>query len=161
MENKTSFQFHHWWNEGQKEFIAAHKPEPFDSNTDDNGDLSENSEDRGEGQSRKQCRKEKPLSKIRKQKNQSVARDERSKQDKREKHSMNGNASIAKKEQKKKHEKMVDYSPSIREGHGDDLGESPPEKARNPVVIGLISPETYQDDLVQNNISSEHEPTRV
>ena len=72
---------------------------------------------------------------------------------------MNGNASIAKKEQKKKCEKMVDYSLSIGEGHGDDLGEYPPEKARNPVVTGSISPETYQDDLVWDNISSEHEPT--
>jgi len=139
MENKTSFQFHHWWNEGQKE------------------DLSENSENRGEGQSRKQCGKEKLLGKTRKQKNQSVARDERSKQDKQEKHSMNGNASIAKKEQKKKREKMVDYSPSIGEGHCDDSGESPSEKARNPVVTGLISPEMYRDDSVQDNISSEHE----
>jgi len=74
---------------------------------------------------------------------------------------MNGNASIAKKEQKKKCEKIVDYSPSIGEGHGDDPGESPPEKARNPVVTGLISLETYRDDSVQDNISSEHEPTGV
>jgi len=81
-ENKTSFQFHHWWNEGQKEFIAAHEPELFDSDADDDEDLLENLEDRGEGQSRKQCRKEKPLGKTRKQKNWSVARDERSKQDK-------------------------------------------------------------------------------
>jgi len=90
-----------------------------------------------------------------------VARDERSKQDKQEKHSMNGNAFIAKKEQKKKREKMVDYSLSIGEGHGDDPGESPLEKARNQVVTGLISPETYRDDSVQDNISSEHEPTGV
>jgi len=161
MENMTSFQFHHWWNEGQKEFIAAHKPEPFDSDADNDGDLSENSEDRGEGQSRKQCGKEKPLGKTRKQKNRSVAQDGRSKRDKWEKHRMNGNASIAKKEQKKKHKKMVDYSLSIREGHGDDLGESPPEKARNPVVTGLISQETYRDDSVWDNISSEHEQTGV
>jgi len=82
MENKTSFQFHHWWNEGQKEFIAVHKSEPFDSDADNDGDLSENSEDRREGQSRKQCRKEKLLSKTRKQKNQSVARDGGSEWDK-------------------------------------------------------------------------------
>jgi len=105
MENKTSFQFHHWWNKGQKKFIAVHKPEPFDSDADNDGDLLENSEDRGEGQSRKQCRKENLLGKTRKQKNRSVARDERSKWDKQEKHSMNGNASIAKKEQKKKCER--------------------------------------------------------
>jgi len=139
----------------------VHEPELFDSNADDDGDLSENSEDRGEEQSRKQCGKEKPLGKTRKPKNRSVARDERSKRDQREKHSMNGNTPIAKKEQEKKHEKMVDYSPSIREGHGDDPGESPLEKARNPVLTGLISLEMYRDDSVQNNISSEHEPTGV
>jgi len=45
--------------------------------------------------------------------------------------------------EKKKYEKMVDYSLSMGEGHGDDPDESPPEKARNPVVTGLISPEMY------------------
>jgi len=38
---------------------------------------------------------------------------------------------------------MVDYFPSIREGYGDSLDESPPEKARNPVVTELISLERY------------------
>ena len=73
MENKTFFQFHYWWNERQKKFIAVHKPELFDNDADNDGDLSENLEDRGKGQSRKQCGKEKPLSKTRKQKNRSVA----------------------------------------------------------------------------------------
>lgn len=53
LENKPSFQFHHWWSEGLKEYILAHEPKPLDSGEENDDDPAENHKPRNKGKGKK------------------------------------------------------------------------------------------------------------
>lgn len=144
-ENRTSFQFHHWWSEGQKEFLQAHELTPLDSDEDKERELSENSEETKTSQMKKH-RKEKNPGKNRKIKKRSEEKTKRDKSD------------GAKKEGKTKRAKAVDRSCNIGEGDRETPGHSLQDTASNEVARGLI---THGEALLGNSILSEQEPTRV
>jgi hypothetical protein len=106
-KSQPAFQFHHWWSEGQKEFVAAHGVEQFDNNEDDEGNLSMNQPDAGDGNGIVQREK---LSKPGKNGRESArARQENTKGDKQNKKNKKGKASATQREQKKNRNKSTSH----------------------------------------------------
>jgi hypothetical protein len=152
-EHEPSFQFHHWWSEGQKEFIQAHAADPLNSDADDDEKLLEHREKTGSRESKTQHRTGKKRAKKTNTKENSGTGVEMSK--------LNAKESGAKKEWKKKLDKKIDCSPNISEGKGEASGHSLPENARNRLETELRTPEVNGEDQLQDNVLSSHEPTVV
>ena len=53
-ENKPLFQFHHWWSEGQKEYIQAQDNKQLESDEEDDGEAPEPYQGKGKGKTMKQ-----------------------------------------------------------------------------------------------------------
>jgi hypothetical protein len=101
-ENKPSFQFHHWWSEGQKEFVPANEPKQLDSDEDEDRDALTNPPAKRNGK-RKPQGNEKHLDR----KNKKSSGTEEVSLDTRDKVDISGKTSVTKMARKKQHVKKV------------------------------------------------------